>query len=462
MGIWGRWTMAVALAIAIGGATVPAPAAPAPDTMARAVAPPAGAEPDSAARRISLEEAITLAEHNALAVIEAVGQERNGGAQVRSAYGAFLPSVSVSLDANRQLPARSGQTRIVNGQVTTLASQPWSFGEGLSTNLQLFAGGQRLFELSRAKSQAKLASTNLDDQRLLARVAAEQQYFNVLASRESEAAAAAQLEEAERQLMTSKLQLRARAVTRSDSLRSEIQVHNARLSVTQARTALAQAAASLSRVVGSEQPVTAADDAGGATSELAVDDAALRGLVLAGPAVRQAQATLDAARQTLRIAWTNYLPSVNAGYSRSGNAAGDAFTVSPDGMSYSGALRLSLSMPLFTQFQNEAQVTQAKVARDDAEAALRDARLAALESLTQTLGTYRAAGEQVDMQRATIEAATEDLREQQEKYTLGTATILDVLTSQTTLDQARHDLIQARYAERVARAQLEALAGRSL
>src|SRR5690242_14194596 len=303
---------AIALAIAIAGAAparaatprsprAVAPGAASPPSAAPAPAPPmptatpAVAPPDSAARRISLEEAVTLAEHNALAVVQAEGQQRNGAAGVRSAYGAFLPSVSVSLDANRQLPARAGQTRIVNGQVTTLAAEPWSFGEGLSANLQLFAGGQRLFELSRAKSQARLASTNLDDQRLTARVAAEQQFFNVLAARESQAAAAAQLEEAERQLVTSKLQLRARSVTRSDSLRSEIQVHNARLAVTQARTALAQAAASLTRVVGSEQPVTAADDAGDAASEIMVDDTALREMALAGPAVRQAEATLDAA-----------------------------------------------------------------------------------------------------------------------------------------------------------------------
>jgi outer membrane protein len=37
-----------------------------------------------------------------------------------------------------------------------------------------------------------------------------------------------------------------------------------------------------------------------------------------------------------------------------------------------------------------------------------------------------------------------------------------VLTSQSTLDQARYALIQARYDLRVARAQLETLVGRDL
>jgi outer membrane protein len=125
-------------------------------------------------------------------------------------------------------------------------------------------------------------------------------------------------------------------------------------------------------------------------------------------------------------------------------------------------LRLSLSLPIFEGLQRVQQVTQAQVAVENAQAALRDARLAALQGLTQSLGSFHAAEERVATQLATVGAAEEDLREQQEKYQIGAATLLDVLTSQTTLDQARHDLIQARYDQRVAKAQLEALTARSL
>ena len=46
--------------------------------------------------------------------------------------------------------------------------------------------------------------------------------------------------------------------------------------------------------------------------------------------------------------------------------------------------------------------------------------------------------------------------------TLGASTLLDVLSSQSTLDAARLALIQARQDFRVARAQLEALVGQEL
>ncbi len=427
--------------------------------LAAASAAPA---PADSARPITLADALALAARNAPAVIQAEGQKRTSAAGVRSAYAAFIPSVSLSAGASRQVPAGTGQTRILNGQVVTLAPEPWSFNVGLGANVELFAGGRRFFELGQARAQTVVADANLVTQRYGTDLAVKQAYFNVLAARESEAAAQAQLGQARQQLHTSVVKLQEKLVTRSDSLRSEIAVHNAQLALTQARIALDQADASLTRAVGAPGLVTAAAEDSVEPSGLAVGDDALRGMALEGPAVQQADASLRAARSALRGTWTGYLPSVSMSYSRRGSGLDSGFTLSTDGYGYTGSVGLSLSFPLFDQLQREQQVTQSKVARDDAEAAVRDARLAAIQSLTTSLGAYHAAEEQVTIQTATLEAAQEDLREQQLKYQVGTSTLLDVLTSQATLDQARHDLIQARYSQRVAKAQLEALVGRSL
>ena len=93
---------------------------------------------------------------------------------------------------------------------------------------------------------------------------------------------------------------------------------------------------------------------------------------------------------------------------------------------------------------------------------VRDARLAAMEDFTRSLGAFRSAEERVASQTATLQAAEEDLRVQRQRYAVGGSTLLDVLTSQTQLDQGRRDLIRARYDQRVAKAQLEALIGRDL
>jgi outer membrane protein len=177
--------------------------------------------------------------------------------------------------------------------------------------------------------------------------------------------------------------------------------------------------------------------------------------------VREAQAQRDAARAARWTALTRYLPTVSAGYSRGANGTSRDFGLSDD-YTYSGSLRLSLSLPLFDQLGREQQAVQADVALDNAEASLRDARLAARQSLIQYLGAFRTAQQQEATQAASVEAAEEDLRVQQQRYATGEATLLDVLTSQTQLNQARQARIRARYDGRIAKAQLEALVGREL
>lgn len=412
---------------------------------------------------ITLGEAVALAQRNAPVVIQAHGQSRTTAAGVRSAYAAFLPGVSLSAGATRQLPSAGARTRVENGQVITLPAEPWSYSLGLGANVTLFEGGRRFFDLGQARARASSAAVGEISARYDATLAVKQQFFNVLAARETGAAARAQLEQAEQQLRFAIVRLHARSTTRSDSLRSEIQLRNARLAVSDARTSLEVAAASLTRAVGTPYPVTAAGgDSLEGGAELALGDEAIRALAEDGPAVRQARAALDAARAARRAAWTAYLPSVTASYSRSGSGSGSTFGPGGTDYAYSGALRLSLSFPLFNQLDREGQVTQATVTETNAEAALRDARLAATESFAQAFGAFRSAAERVVSQTATVEAAQEDLRVQQLRYVSGGSTLLDVLTSQTLLDQGRRDLIRARYDLRVARAQLEALVGRDL
>ena len=116
-------------------------------------------------RPLTLEEAVAMAQRNAPAVVQALGQERTSAAGVRSAWGAFLPSLSVNAGAVRQLPASGGTTRIDNGQVVELPAQVWSSSLGLGVSLQLFGGGERLFGLRQARARDSMADLDLIEQR---------------------------------------------------------------------------------------------------------------------------------------------------------------------------------------------------------------------------------------------------------------------------------------------------------
>lgn len=415
--------------------------------------------PDSA-RKISLEEAIRLAQQYSPLAIQAEGVERTSRAAKVSAIGAIFPSASLS--AGRSIQFGGGQTRLnSNGEQVTTATAPVN-STGLTLNMTLFDGGQRLYNLRTAKSQMEAAEANRVAVKYDVALNVKQQYYAVLAAIESEDAARLQMAQATEQFKTSIAKVRAGVATRSDSLRGVIQVGNAQLALITAQSNKEAADAALTRLVGSEVPVTADPKSIQENMAALPDSAELAALAKNGPAVDQAQANVDAAKESRKASKATYLPSLSASYSRSGSGTDSRFGLGNDPFSYNGRLSFALSYPIFNNFQREEQVVRARVAEVNAQAALRDTKLGAQESLTQYIGALRGASQRVAVQAASVIAAQEDVRVQQQRYNIGASTLLDLITSQAALAQAQQALIQARYDYRIARAQLEALVGRDL
>ena len=415
--------------------------------------------PDSA-RKISLEEAISMAQRNSPDAIQAEGTERTSRAARTSAIGAILPSASFNMGHVIQLGGAVARLNS-NGELVAVAQKPTNtLGVGL--NMTIFDGGQKLYDLRTAKSQIEAAEANSVAVKYNIALGVKQQYFAVLAAIESEDAARLQMAQATEQFKTSALKVRAGVATRSDSLRGVIQVGNAQLALITARSNKEAADAALTRLVGSPVPVTADPTSVQENMAALPDSAELAKLAQDGPAVQQAQANVDAAKEATKASKATYLPSLSASYSRSGSGTDPRFGLGDDPFTYSGRLSFSLSYPIFNNFQREEQVVRAKVSQANAEATFRDQQLAATQLLTQNIGALRGASQRVAVQAASVAAAQEDVRVQQQRYNIGASTLLDLITSQAALATAEQALIQARYDYRIARAQLEALIGRDL
>ena len=421
--------------------------------LALAAQQPAG----DGARPIALDEAVRLTQRNNPATISARNGLRTTAAAVRSAYGAYIPSLSLSGSGSR-----AGGETFFQGKLVPYNGSPWSYSRGYSASLELFDGGRRWYNLKSAQANVDAADAGETSQLYNVALQVKQQYFAVLAARESESAARRQLAQAVEQLNSSTAKVRAGAATKSDSLRGVILVGNANLAMLTAQNNLRSANAALSRLVASVDVVTALPADTAEMGHIVLDSASLTGLAMQGPSVRQAEAALVAAGAARKASKTPYLPTLTSSYSLNGNNTSNTFDGGSGALAKQTSLRLSVSYPLFNNFTREQNIVQSTVAEDNAIAALRDAKLAQQQSLVQFLGAFRTAEQQVALQLATIDAAEEDLRVQQQRYTLGASVLLDVLTSQATLDQARAALIQARYNARIAKAQVEALVGRDL
>jgi outer membrane protein len=418
------------------------------------------------ARPIALEEAVRLARRNAPASVQSENAIRQAAGTVRQRYAAFLPNVNFSAGASTaegfslaQVRDPADSNRFIS--VPRGFDTPWNGNHGLNANLQIFGGGNRIFQLQQARAQLDAAEAADITQDFTVALQVKQQFYAVLAARETRLAAQRQLESAEQQLRASTARVQAGAATRSDSLRTSIQVGNARLAILSADNALANANAALSRLIGSESMVTA-DDASQGGETVAASDADLLSFSERGPTVVQAQANLVAAKQGNRSVWSQYLPTLSVSVGRSFSGRPDQFQLWGDPDLNRTNTNYSIGWNLFNGLNREQQSLTARISVDNADAQLRDARLNARQQMIQQLGAFRTAEVRVQIQESSVAAGEEDLRVQQERYALGASTLLDVLNSQTTLDQARRDLIQARLDARTAKAQIEALIGRDL
>lgn len=427
---------------------------------------PLGAQPltvaDDGARPISLAEAIQMAQRNSPAVVQARGLERTAGAARRAALGAYLPSLNLNGSSSR-----TQGVQFFQGQLVPLTGNPWNYNNGLGTQLELFDGGRRWQELARVRATGDVADATTIQARFDAALQVKQQYYAALAARESETAARAQLEQAEQQLKASTARVAAGVATKSDSLRSAIQLGNAQLAVLTSQNDLRVANAALTRVVGSTTTVTTSPSDSAESMPAVPLEPELETLISRGPAVQLAEANLLAARASRKAQRSQYLPTLSMSYNYSYTQSSKAFTGGnlfliggndPNRQNMS----FNFSYPLFNGFVREQGAVQADVTLRNAEAQLRDAKLGARQTLTSQLRALANAQARVQVQLAAIAAAEEDLRVQQQRYALGASTLLDLLTSQTQLNQARQALIQARLDGRIARAQLSSLVGRDL
>ncbi len=410
--------------------------------------------------RISAQEPITLEEavERALRRHPQIAQSRQGLTTAetgqRTALGSFLPSVSASLGSSLRSADRfdPATDRVVSGSSD-------SYSAGLSGQITVFDGGRRFAEMREARAGVTAATASLADQRWAVKLQTEQLFYGALREEELLDAARANLRQAEESLDLTRRQAQVGAATTSDTLRTRLDWLNAEQEVLEGETALRAARMALARQVGEPVPVVPAapEDLDPEPLELDVETVLGMAEEQAPPftAARAASGAAEAAVSAARSAW---LPSVNlgSGYNWANQSA------SLDDGTTSWSLNLSMSYPIFNGFQREVGVTRARESLEVARIREEDARLAAREEADAAYQRLRTAERAAEIAQEALQVAEEDLRVVRERYRLGVATVLDVLTSQTALDRARVSLVNARFDHILARSELEAVLGTEL
>jgi len=319
-------------------------------------------------------------------------------------------------------------------------------------------GAGKLAGLRRSKAAVVSAEANQDAARFRTALGTDAAYYAVLAEHELAQVAANRLRRAGEQLGVARVRVQAGETIATDSLQLLLEANRARLDALRRDSALTVSRLRLGRQIGLAGPAEAAplDPAPPRPLPLTLDQAVTelrdRGpeLVAARAAERRAGAAVAAERD-------GYFPDIVL------SATAGAY----DSEFFPSALKrsqvaITVSLPLWDGGRRELALARARADRDVAAAVRQDRERGAAAEMAEAYNGYETARAGIELAQVGVAAWAESYRVQGARYREGATTILDLLEAQVGLSEAEATLVQARYAARLALAQIEALLGRRL
>ena len=153
------------------------------------------------------------------------------------------------------------------------------------------------------------------------------------------------------------------------------------------------------------------------------------------------------------------LPSLGASMSYSANGEDSDALIEAVKDDWSVGMNLSLSVPLYSGNRLSTNQQQAKLSQQKSEndyiTYLNDLRVQ-VELLRKSLENY---SEIIPINQSVVVSAEEDLKLVQERYSLGSATILEVLDAQVSLIRSNSNLINTVHDARIREKNLKAILG---
>lgn len=408
--------------------------------------PPADSTP-----RLTLAEALARSARVDPGYVAALGNVGSAEWARRSALALLvLPSITVSSDMSFYSTEifNIGTGQRTNRNVTARAD----------ARFELFTGGRKLSELARTSAELDASRATEVQARYLSALGTEADFYSVLGGQELLQVARNRLQRAEEQLVIARARVVSGAVVQTDSLQLLLELNQARVALLREEARVLVARLQLGRRVGLAGPVDAVPVDSAPPPPLPLDLRAAVALAAEqAPEYRIAQANERAAAAALRARRASYLPQLSVAANLS--SFDDSFF--PSQLTRS-TLTLSLSFPLWDGLQRELGMARARAARDVARVVREDVLYLTEADVTQAYTAYETARATVDFSVQAVVIARETFRVQDARYRAGASTILDLLEAQTRLTEAEAQLVQARYATRLALAGLEAVLGTRL
>lgn len=411
-----------------------------PAGVAHAATPPAdsmGSGPAALPAPLDLKSAIGYAlEHN-YEILQARERIRQQEGLIMEVKSREIPNVGAT-----------GQYQRNKGSISTFfppETALWSVQ--VKATQALFAGGGIDAAVKGAKYQRDAAVYDLQGTINSALLEVRTRFYDVLLAREKVRVQEENIGLFQRQLQDAQSRSKAGATSNFEVLRAQVALANAQPDLITARNAyriaieqLRQSLGVPSGPAGTFPEITGSLDYTPENYDL---DAALASAREHRPELLRLDKLRDASEESVRGAKSTYYPDLSlfgtyewlgVGFSGSGDLNANGWLVG-----------LQSSWAIFDGRATAGRVRQTRSLLNQARLSFSSTELAIDVEVHQSLSALQEAAELVGASQKTVEQATEALRLANARYQAGSATQLDVLTSQVSLTQARTNQLQANY-----------------
>ena len=383
---------------------------------------------------------------------------------LKGSYSGLLPSLSASTSTGRtQFPERESISYDFDNFTsdTTVTSHYDNMSAGISLSQTLYNGGRSWNQVKQAKSQLEIAKLNQRTTKIQVIQNVIQSYYGLLKAQQLHEVAVKNLEMSDQQVSLVKKQYDLGVVKRTDLLKAEVAQGQAKVDVLNRQTNLENARRVLFNDMGLQdfgQPITAVENEWLAPPIPTSSDI-LELLKTRNPNLLISQVRINLGEVSYKMAKGMRLPSLNSSVNYSANGENSEELMDALKDDWSLGMNLSVSVPIYTGNSLSVQQHQTKLSKQKSEydyiTLLNDLRVQG-ELIRKTLENY---SEIIPLNQAVVASAEEDLKLVRERYSLGSATILEVLDAQVSLIRSNSTLINTIHDARIQEASLKALLG---
>jgi outer membrane protein len=412
------------------------------------------------ARTISLQEAINIALENNYQLKQAQNNLDLTEISIKSEYADFLPSVNMSFNGSRRTGQQFIADRFKEGKNPFVNVTSQSFSGNLSASIPIFRGFENIHSL-RASQETKISreeSLQRAKEQIIFNTASN--YLQVLVNMQLMDIRKEDLENSRKQLEQVKAQVEVGSRPTVDLYNQEAQVANQELQLTQQENALKFSKIVLIRqlqidplgnytfsVPEVETEIGIAKAQSYSLSEL-IDQALLN-----RSDIKSSIANIHSLEYQLKSVEGRLYPSVSASAGIS-TSYSDQYTLFGDLVPFSDqffdqqinrSLGLSVSIPLFQNWNRMYNIQSSKVQLKNAKLNLDNARLQVIQEVTQAYNDYTSYQKQLLASQKSLKASERAFETQQERYNVGSSTLIELSQAQAGYVEAQSNHTQAVY-----------------